>query len=185
VSTYPLSSSQLKDTLNGAAQKGWSWNQTVSFLSPLGYTSSSLQNQLRGMGYSSAQLSKIVSSKGSELKSILNQVGEAALPIPSPSAGLGEALAGGAAADAGASAAGAEAGAAGAAAAGAGASAAQTVAAGAALAGIWEWLTTASHWVRIAEYIGGAVLIYIAVRQLAGAPSAAPSPSTIVKAVAK
>lgn len=35
-------------------------------------------------------------------------------------------------------------------------------------AGIWQWLTTASNWVRILEYVGGAVLIYMGIRALTG-----------------
>jgi len=38
---------------------------------------------------------------------------------------------------------------------------------GAELAAIWEWLRTASHWVRILEFVGGAVLVYLAVKGLA------------------
>jgi hypothetical protein len=35
-------------------------------------------------------------------------------------------------------------------------------------AGIWQWLTTASNWLRILEYVGGAVLIYLGIKGLTG-----------------
>jgi hypothetical protein len=37
-----------------------------------------------------------------------------------------------------------------------------------AISGIWNWLTTASNWVRILEYVGGAVLIYMGLKGLTG-----------------
>lgn len=36
-------------------------------------------------------------------------------------------------------------------------------------ADIWQWLTTASNWVRILEYVGGAVLLYLGIKGLTGA----------------
>ena len=48
--------------------------------------------------------------------------------------------------------------------------------------GIWEWLTTASNWVRIGEYVGGAVLIYLAIKGLTGVDT--PSVSDAVKVAA-
>lgn len=35
-------------------------------------------------------------------------------------------------------------------------------------AGIWQWLTTASNWVRILEYVGGAILLYLGIKGLTG-----------------
>ncbi len=37
-----------------------------------------------------------------------------------------------------------------------------------AVSAIWEWHTTPSKWVRILEYVGGAVAIYLAIKGLAG-----------------
>lgn len=36
------------------------------------------------------------------------------------------------------------------------------------VSGIWQWLTTPANWVRIGEYVGGAVLIFIAIKGFAG-----------------
>ncbi|MGN6867084.1 MAG: hypothetical protein ACTHMY_01645 [Solirubrobacteraceae bacterium] len=47
---------------------------------------------------------------------------------------------------------------------------------------IWEWLTTASHWVRVLEYVGGAVLIYLGIKGLADVDT---GPTNIVEAAAK
>lgn len=37
-----------------------------------------------------------------------------------------------------------------------------------AISDIWGWLTTASNWVRILEYVGGAALIYMGLKGLTG-----------------
>lgn len=54
----------------------------------------------------------------------------------------------------------------------AGATAAEAAGAVTALTGavaasdIWTWLTTPAHWVRIGEYVAGAVLIFMALREM-------------------
>lgn len=52
-----------------------------------------------------------------------------------------------------------------------------------AISSIWDWLTTASHWVRILEFVGGAVLVYMAVKGLTGIdmPSVTAVASKVVK----
>lgn len=42
------------------------------------------------------------------------------------------------------------------------------------LSGIWSFLTAPSTWVRILEYIGGAVLLYIGIHELAAGSSGLP-----------
>ena len=34
--------------------------------------------------------------------------------------------------------------------------------------GIWYWLTTAKNWVRVLEYLGGAILLYLGIKGLTG-----------------
>ena len=51
------------------------------------------------------------------------------------------------------------------------------------VAAIWQWLTTGSNWVRILEYVGGAVLIYIGIKGLTGIDM--PGPEDVAKTAAK
>lgn len=52
------------------------------------------------------------------------------------------------------------------------------------ISGIWSWLTTAANWVRILEFVGGAVLIYLAVKGLTGIDTPTVSDAAKVAAVA-
>ncbi len=49
------------------------------------------------------------------------------------------------------------------------------------LAAIWDWLTTASNWLRILEFAGGAVLVYMALHAMSGA---GPGAHAVVEAAA-
>jgi hypothetical protein len=72
----------------------------------------------------------------------------------------------------------------GAAGAGVGAGAAALAGGAGIAAGIWSWLTTASNWVRIGEYVGGAILIYLAIKGLTGVDTPSISDAVKVAAVA-
>lgn len=136
-------------------------------------TMATIRKQLSGAGYKPQQVNQILNTGPGTFQHILDQIGQSAVLLPGEGAagagaGAGEAGAGAGDAAAGAGA-GAGAGDAAAAGAGAGLGTAATAATSAlAIAGIWSWLTTASHWLRILEFVGGAVLVYLAVKGLTG-----------------
>lgn len=160
---YPLNNTQLLQTIRGVAQQGQPFSAAMGFLTQLGYTQSTVRAQLQAAGYSQSQATQIMGSKGSLLERLLNAIGSSAIPGPGLIGGtaLGGAESGAAGADA-----------AGGAAAGSGATSAITGKALQALGGagvaaaIWQWLRTGSNWIRILEYVGGAVLIFFALRSV-------------------
>ena len=46
---------------------------------------------------------------------------------------------------------------------------------------IWQWLTTPSKWLKILEALGGAVLIYLGIKELVGLPSPMPAIEKVVR----
>jgi hypothetical protein len=52
------------------------------------------------------------------------------------------------------------------------------------LAAIWSWLTTPAKWLRILEFVAGAVLIHLALKSLTGSSGPSVVPTVVKKAVA-
>ena len=158
-----MTNQKLLDYVNSQAKAGWSGASMIQFLSQLGYTKQSFVSQLRNAGLSSTQANGVANGQGSELKSILSQIGSSAIAIPGSTAGLGALAGDGAAEKAGlTAAAGAEAGAAGAGAGSTAATAAGTLAAGAGLADVWNAATGDAKYaaVMVGVLILGALMIF-------------------------
>lgn len=174
MTTYPLTNQQLLETINGSAQQGQGFNSVYGLLQQLGYNTGTVKSQLLSAGYSSSQITKIMTSTGSELTRILNAIGSSAIPGP----GLigGKALLEGEGAAGGAEAGGAAGGAEGAAAGGGAGSLLNAASKILPALTVGALFAEASTWKGLGLMLAGGLLVLLGLFQMAGRslPSVVP-----------
>jgi hypothetical protein len=192
VTRAPLSPQQIATTVSTSQSQGWSWQQIVGVMrSSTGITLVQIVQGLQKAGWSTAKIQEATNYSPSLLQSFLSAAGSSAIAIPGTLGGLAAALsadfgaAGAAAGDAasGASTATKAAGGGGAAAvakkaASSGAStAAKDVAGAVAATSITALLVDPKFLFRALKFIGGLLLAWFGIKQLASAGGASiPGP---------